>query len=56
MERVNGRNHIRTDGWTDGQTDERTNGTDENYISLRHTSSAGDIIRVFLSENFYFWR
>ena len=28
----------------DGRTDERTNGTDENYITLRHTSDSGEII------------
>ena len=41
MERVNGQNHARTDGRKDGQTDERTNGTDENYIPFWHTLHAG---------------
>ena len=33
------------DGKTEGRTDERTDGTDENYVSLQHTSYAGGIIK-----------
>ena len=44
IEKINGRDHTRTDGRMDGWTDERTNGMDENYIPLRHTSYAEGII------------
>ena len=32
----------------DRRTDERTNGTDKNYIPLRHTSYAGGIMKQLL--------
>ena len=43
------------DGQTDGRTDERTNGMDENYIPLRHTSYAGGIINLCLCSFQFNW-
>ena len=34
------------DGWMDGRKDGQTDGTDKNYIPLRHTSYAGGIIKA----------
>ena len=38
------------DGWKYGRTDGKTDGTDENFIPLRHTSYAGYIINKAYNE------